>query len=225
LDSSASTLTALQRRLLEVYRDVEGVWLTGGGALGGFHLGHRRSHDLDGFTADVERVPELALRLRSWCASHGLACVVEQEFPGFRRLRVSDDSESTLVDLVHEPVRQVVPPSEKPLLEGVRVDPIEEIVANKLAAVLGRGETKDLVDLFALADAGVDVLASLPQAHAKDGGVDPATLAWVLASVPLDTSELLLERPLDAAAFVRFRDGLITTLQAMAWPGTDTPTS
>ena len=73
-------------------------------------------------------------------------CEKEQEFPGFRRYTVSDGERSTLVDLVHEPVEQLVPLDDKPVVDGVRIDPLQELVANKLSALLGRGETKDLVD-------------------------------------------------------------------------------
>lgn len=44
-------LTPLQREILErFFARQSGFFLTGGGALAGFHLGHRETHDLDLFT-------------------------------------------------------------------------------------------------------------------------------------------------------------------------------
>jgi hypothetical protein len=45
------------------------VYLTGGAALGGYYLGHRRSYDLDLFSAERERLTEAAARLAALCAA------------------------------------------------------------------------------------------------------------------------------------------------------------
>ncbi|MCB9676687.1 MAG: nucleotidyl transferase AbiEii/AbiGii toxin family protein [Alphaproteobacteria bacterium] len=165
------------------------MYLTGGAALGHFYLRHRGSHHLDWFTPDREEIPPLAARLVAFCEARS-----------------------------HEPVPQTVPLADKPVIEGVRVDSLDDIIANKLSAVLGRGETKDLVDLLFLARAGHDPLAYLEAARDRDGGMDPATLAWVLESVPTDPSELLLEAPLTQAEVSGFRDGLVRRLQGVAFP-------
>jgi predicted nucleotidyltransferase component of viral defense system len=51
-------------------------------------------------------------------------------------------------------VPQISP--DKPILHGIRVDPPEEIFANKLCALLSRAEIRDLVDVCALEEAGYD---------------------------------------------------------------------
>ncbi len=219
MDSSRRGLTALQQALLDAFRGVEGAWITGGSALGGFHLHHRRSYDIDVFSAEASRLDELADRVRAWCGAHDARCESVQAWPGFQRLRITRGDEQTLVDLVHETAAQVVPVDQKPVVDGLRIDPLRELRANKLAALLGRGDVKDLVDLHALALAGQDPLDGLEDAARKDGGLDPATLAWVLASVPVDTSTLLLEEPLDESELRRFRDALVEALQRLAWPG------
>ena len=109
--------------------------------------------------------------------------------------------------------------ADKPVTDGVRVDPPEEIRANKLAALLLRGETKDLVDLFAMKQAGLDPLDGLGDAARKDGGVDAATLAWVVSGCSLDTSDLRLVEPVDATALEHFRTRLVERLRAAAHPG------
>ena len=219
MDCSASLLPLLQRRLIDAFRGVHGVWLTGGAALGGYHLGHRRSLDLDWFTLESHTLEELSRRLMAWCVSEGATCTMVQEYPGFRRYRVTGGGESTLVDLVHELAAQVVPLDEKPLIDDVRVDPIRELLANKLAAVLGRGEVKDLVDLYFLDRSGVDPLSGLADAARKDGGMEPTTLAWVLSQVSLRTEGLMMEVPLNPQDLAAFRDGLVERLQRLTWPG------
>ncbi len=216
--SRPGVLTPLQRDLLQPMAGVSGVYLSGGAALGGFHLGHRRSRDLDWFTPDRGRLDELQARVLAHCEARGHRVGVEQAWPGFRRLAVSGLGEETLVDLVHEPVPQVVPVEAKPLVDGVRVDALEDLAANKLCAVLGRGETKDLVDLFFLARSGRDPLDALDAARARDGGMDPAALAWVLRGVSTDPGGLSLCAPLDSAALRRFRDDLVARLARRAHP-------
>ena len=50
---NSAVLTPLQQALLGAFFRREGRFrLTGGGALAGFHLGHRRTEDLDLFSAD-----------------------------------------------------------------------------------------------------------------------------------------------------------------------------
>lgn len=181
--SLRSPLNELQLELLEAFAGVEGVWLSGGAALGGC------SHE------------------------------VERGYPGFqRRHKVSSRGQSTLVDFVLEPVAQVVPLGQKMSMKGVRVDPPEEIRANKLAALLGRGETKDLVDLFWLEARGFDALEGLADAALKDGTVDAATLAWVLETMNLDLEGLLLVEPLAISTLASYRDELVQRLKKVAFP-------
>ncbi len=217
--SRSPTLTALQERVLDAFRGEAGAYLTGGSALGHYYLGHRRSIDLDWFAPRRETLDALAGRLATWCDRSGCALTLQQSYPGFRRYLVRDGSDETLVDLVHEPVAQSVALDDKPVRDGIRIDALADLAANKIGAVLGRGETKDLVDLYFLAQDGHDPIAFLEAARLRDGGVEPATLAWVLASVPTDTRDLLMVRPLDADALARFRDDLIRRLQTLAWPG------
>ena len=63
---------------------------------------------------------------------------------------------------------------------GVRVHSLREIAANKICALLGRGEIRDLVDLRAILARGLDLASILSDAECKDGGVSAATLAWIV---------------------------------------------
>lgn len=86
-----------------------------------------------------------------------------------------------VVDLVREHVFQLH--SEKQDRAGIRLDPPDEILANKLTALVGRMEERDLVDVMCLERAGYPVESALDAALRKDGGCTPATLAWLLSEL------------------------------------------
>ena len=67
-----------------------------------------------------------------------------------------------------------------------RLKPLpEEIFANKLCTLLSRSEPRDLVDVRALEGLGLDLDAALAAASAKDGGLTPGQLAWVLSEITI----------------------------------------
>lgn len=180
--SSSDRLTLLQRELLEAFFAREqGFYLTGGAALAGFYLGHRETTDLDLFADRAEDFDRGAPVVRDAAASLGAEVVVRQEAPGFRRFVVSRGTDAVLVDLVWERVAPVH--AEKRVIRGIRIDPIEEILVNKLTAAVSRAEERDLVDLLKLEQAGYRVESALAGALQKDGGCTPAALAWVLSQV------------------------------------------
>jgi hypothetical protein len=61
------------------------------------------------------------------------------------------------------------------ILGGVRVDPPEEILANKLCTLLSRSEPRDLIDVRALEALGLDLDDALAAATLKDGGLTQAS--------------------------------------------------
>ena len=200
---ASSKLTAMQDEILHAFFALEGgFFLTGGAALAGFHLGHRATDDLDLFTVDRDAfelgrhvLAELAVRA---AAEHD----VRQEAPGFRRTVLRRGDDAVVVDLVLDLAPQIV--REKPTFAGIRVDPPAEIVANKLTALVGRMEERDLVDLMFLERAGYRVEASLRDALVKDGGCTPATLAWLLSQIAVPDGAKLPAGvlPLELRAFV-----------------------
>ena len=65
------------------------------------------------------------------------------------------------------------------------MDPPEEILANKLCTLLSRSEIRDLVDVRALELAGYRVEDAISAAAAKDSGLTPAQLGWVLSEMKI----------------------------------------
>jgi predicted nucleotidyltransferase component of viral defense system len=216
MDSSSDKLTALQRALLEAFFRVEQrFFLTGGAALAGFHLGHRPTLDLDLFTLDPEAFETGRRGLEEAAAALGAAVVVRQRAPGFERYVVSLADESVVVDLVLERVTQVS--DQKHQVGTISVDPVEEILVNKLTAVLSRAEERDLVDLLFLERKGLKIEDWLSAALRKDGGCTPAALAWVLSEVTVPDGTRLPSAvsPAELRAFVA---DLVIRLRRAAFP-------
>jgi hypothetical protein len=174
-------LGPFQREVLEIFfRKEKRFFLTGGAALAGFHLGHRETDDLDLFvTEDV--LEEGLAALGAVAREIGAASEEILTTPDFRRRLLRRGGDSVIVDLVREHVAQVFP--HKPVIAGIRVDPAEEIMANKLCTLLARAEVRDLVDLRALEQAGLGLQDALDAGTRKDSGLTPAQLAWVLSEI------------------------------------------
>lgn len=183
-------LTDLQSRVLDAFFAVErDFFLSGGAALAGFHLQHRPTGDLDLFTtskAAFERARHVLPEVAARC---GARLDVVQEAPAFRRVLLSSATDAVVVDCVAESAVQTRPVKQQ--IDGVVVDPVEEIFANKLTTLVGRQEIRDLVDVMCLERRGLRAEAFLADALAKDGGCTPATLAWLLAGWRVDADVAL----------------------------------
>jgi predicted nucleotidyltransferase component of viral defense system len=217
LASFPELLSPLQRRILDaVSAELPGLFLTGGSALGPFYLGHRRSADLDLFTRDRDSYEGRVKQFVHLMESRGLAVVAGSAGPGFRRFVISDGQEDIPVDLALDTAEQIAPPLVTP--QGLAVDSLDDITANKLGAILGRAEERDYVDLYFLAKAGRDPLAFLEAARRKDRGIDAATLAFVLSEVRIRRDPEGLEQPLAAKTLEAFIEDLRRRLARAAFP-------
>jgi hypothetical protein len=210
-----------QEILAAFFRRERRFFLTGGGALAGFHLKHRRTADLDLFTTPGAMEPaggldvgDVALR----AAAQDIGATIEniETTPDFRRRLVKRWNDRVKVDLVLDRATQVHP--DKQLIGDIRVDAPDEILANKLCTLLSRSEPRDLVDVYALQRAGLSIEAALPLAARKDGGLTPASLAWVLSQIEIGDDARIPGgvSPADLRAFL---EDLITRLTRLAHPG------
>jgi len=212
---TGNALNNLQKDFLREFFNRENrFFLSGGAALVGFYFGHRETHDLDLFT--LENEIENGFRLVNEVAKELNADVESiQTSPDFRRLLIRRDTEAIVVDLVREYVFQISP--EKPIINGIRVDSPEEILANKLCALLSRSEIRDLVDARELEKAGFKLENALSAAQRKDTGLTAAQLAWVLNQIEFGDD---LTPPGDVSV-VELRDylnDLIARLKRLAFP-------
>lgn len=213
----SSKLSAFQLETLEAIfkRADDSLFLTGGAALAGFHLGHRTTDDLDLFTVDAEAFERVRFVVGDAAAALGAKLEVRQDAPGFRRYALVRGDEALVVDTVLERVPQLRP--QKLRIGTLLVDPPEEILANKLTAIVGRTEERDLVDVLYLERAGLRVEDALAGALAKDGGATPATLAWLLSEIALP-DEVKLPGGVTPAELRGFLAGLVVRLRRAALP-------
>lgn len=217
-----SLLSPMQEELLaSFFRREQRFFLTGGAALAGFHLGHRRTGDVDLFTTP-RREPsaqgplddgDAALR----ASAEEMNAVVEniETTPEFRRRLVKRGNDRVKVDLVVDHAAQGYP--EKLRIGDIRVDPPEEILANKLCTLLSRTEPRDLVDVYELERAGYRIEDALPLAARKDGGLTPAVLAWILSQIEIG-EEAALPGGVPAADIRVFLEDLISRLTRLGFP-------
>ena len=179
-------LTPAQKSFLRAASAVEAVQssfvLTGGTALAAFFLHHRLSEDLDLFT-QVPRAVPLALKgLRDALPSAGFQVQVVRSFPTFAELAVSGQGETLKVDLAEDTPFRLAPP--KPgAAEGLALDSLADISANKVAALFDRAQPKDFVDVYFLARDHAPLEDLVKEAQTKHLGMDDYWLAQAFARV------------------------------------------
>lgn len=173
-------LSALQRDIVRALAQCNrGFFLTGGGVLVGL-LGHRTTDDLDLFTTDDAAMAQAESLARALVTAVGAELESLQTSPDHRRYLFSRGNESTRVDFVRDRGVQLL---EKPVRDGVAMDPVEEIIANKITTLASRSEIRDVVDLYCLELAGYRFEDHLENALRKDAGATPATIAWLLSTM------------------------------------------
>ncbi len=189
-------------------------FLTGGTALAAFYLHHRLSVDVDLFTLDDLALREADVLIPQLAIDLGCRIGRARRTEHFSEFLLEPGSGEPLkIDLVRDFGPQY---GEYLKVEGVVVDSVENIGANKLTAILGRTEPKDFVDLYFILRTGYDFDDLLAEARKKDLGLQPFFMAGALLQVrnfrhlpvttpPLTLSELqafiipLADRLLDQA--------------------------
>ncbi len=175
-------LSPLQSRVLELLAGVEPPWtLTGGGALAGFHLGHRTTRDLDLFFIGQASIAEVRRDVTARLDTAGLDVKQLRTGDAFTALRVAGEGEVVIVDLVAEPVASIEEPRRIDHRGvSILVDTPHEVLVNKLCTLLHRSELRDLVDIQALLASGGDLDRAVADAPRKDGGFSALTLSYTL---------------------------------------------
>lgn len=174
-------LADFQRRLITTLLDIHelrGFALAGGWALNAHHLLERPTRDIDLFTPDSDVVPTAAASAEQVLQAHGLRVDRLREAPTFVSLLVTDPDHglATTVELAHD--ARIRPPARLDVGPVVSVD---ELAADKMLALWGRAEARDLVDVDALLR-HMSLQKMLDLAAEKDLGFDPRRLADAIAA-------------------------------------------
>ncbi len=136
-------LYKLQDEVLDIVFDTENVfYLTGGTALSRFFQPKRYSDDLDFFTHNsrdfVRAMREIKFQLQN-----RFSVIEDVNSKDFIRLIIN---ETLQVDFVNDSVERYKEPIY--LDNGYIIDNIENILANKITAIIGRDNPKDIFDIF-----------------------------------------------------------------------------
>ncbi len=185
-------LTALQRhvcRVLAEHRKQLGEsYVAGGGALNEVVAGARRSRDVDLFH-DTE-----AALVATWANDRGalhaarLQVEVIRELPAFVEARVSNATETVLVQWARDSAFRFFPLVEHETF-GLTLHPFD-LATNKLLAVVGRREVRDWIDIVQCHDK-VQPLGYLAWAAAgKDPGFSPLRIVEECARTRYVQSEI-----------------------------------
>ena len=169
-------LYPLQDKAIPAFKDSP-FYLTGGTALSRGHYNHRYSDDLDYFVNDhsefqgiSELIVEKLLKI-----FHD----VDVDLKGENFYRIFVGQEKLKIEMVNDVPSHIGTLAKHPSL-GI-IDSKENILANKLTAVVDRALPKDLTDLYFLLKDGLSIKQSLLDAHSKAAGLSPLFIAKIFA--------------------------------------------
>jgi hypothetical protein len=185
-------LYPLQDRALRILAGLEtGFYLSGGTAASRAYLHHRLSDDLDLFVNDDPQFGLWADRLIQALGSQGDWRVVpslrEQRFV---RLSLLQGEVGLKIEMINDVPSHVGTLRDDPILG--RIDNPENILANKVTALVDRDEPKDLADIWGFCcRMDLPLASSIEGAGSKAAGIFPADVARKLCTVTHDDWKLV----------------------------------
>ncbi len=177
-------LYPFQDKVLHVLDELgTGFYLTGGTAASRGYLNHRFSDDLDLFVNDDDRFGLWAERAIQALAHHrDWHSDVLQREERFVRLVLLQEDITLKIEMANDVPAHMGEILAHPVLG--RLDSPENILANKITALIGREEAKDLADIWGFCcQMDLPIADAIEGAQSKAAGVFPADLARVLFSV------------------------------------------
>ncbi len=178
-----NSLYPLQDQVLRVIRSVDsGFYLTGGTAASRGYLNHRFSDDLDFFVNDDDRFGLWADRIIQALGHHGnWQGQVSLREERFARLSLIQNGIPLKIEMINDVPARVGTVIDHPILG--RLDTAENILANKVTALLDREEPKDFADIWGFCSKmGLSLQETITNAESEAAGVFPADLARLLCT-------------------------------------------
>lgn len=177
-------LYPLQDKVLKVLGDVKSeFYLTGGTALSRAYLGHRYSDDLDFFVNQNDNFVKLSEEVLRNLSSFRVTIDIKSET--YFSFMVEDKLK---IDLVNDSGKHFGEIKKTPLFW--QTDNIENILANKLTAIIGRDEPKDVVDIWAISKyQKVNWKEVFTASNSKAVGIFPPNVAERLDEFPVSLLE------------------------------------
>lgn len=147
------TLDAVQRRIFDEFRQnadlCKQFYFTGGTALSSYYFHHRYSEDLD-FFSQVKFPQEIVVSFMNQCKmklDFSATFRIPEAFDVIVYELIFKDSKKLKVDFNVYPFKLL---EKGPTVEGVLIDSLRDIGANKMMTINQRTEVKDFVDLYYL---------------------------------------------------------------------------
>jgi len=181
-----------QNRVLAIVAGVDtGFYLTGGTAASRAYLQHRFSDDLDLFVNDDVLFPLRCARVIEALAEQAaLQTEVVQRDERFVRLVVTQNEVMLRVEMINDVPAHVGTIRQHPVLG--RVDSPENILANKLSALVDREEPKDLADVWGFCcRLGLSVERAITDAQSKAAGIFPVDVGRILLTATREDWEVV----------------------------------
>ncbi len=211
-------LYPLQEQVLQVLAEIEtDFYLTGGTAASRGYLNHRFSDDLDFFVNDDDRFALWADRWINALSIHD-DWELQLSLRGLRFVRIFlTKSDVTLkIEMINDVPSRAGEVRQHPILG--RLDSPENILANKITALLDRDEPKDLADIWGFCcQMGLKLTDAIEGAQGKAVGVFPPDIARSLCSVTEKDWEMV--RWIDAPVMAHYLADLRVLGEGLILPG------
>jgi predicted nucleotidyltransferase component of viral defense system len=185
-------LYPFQDQVLAVLGNIDtGLYLSGGTALSRGYLNHRFSEDLDFFVNDKADFQLWADRfVQALSHSSRWDCQINQREERYFRLSLVQDEINLKIEMINDVPSRIGMPWQHPILG--RIDTAENILANKVTALLNREAPRDLADIWGLCcNQNYSIFDAIVGAQGKAAGIFPVDLARVLCSVTISDWELV----------------------------------
>lgn len=140
--------TALQKKIIDAFKSTDlarKFYLTGGTLLAVRYLGHRDSYDLDFFTGEPFTLAQVKKEIDTLVAVAKLKVTDVRHIADRWQWEVKKGSEHTKLELVwynFKPLKRHL------FWQGIMVDSLDDIAANKMMALMERHEPKDIFDIY-----------------------------------------------------------------------------
>ncbi|MBN2351155.1 MAG: nucleotidyl transferase AbiEii/AbiGii toxin family protein [Spirochaetales bacterium] len=186
-----------------------GFYLTGGTALSRCYFQHRYSDDLDFFINRSQKFHAMVDAVLSDLSGFSYAKIIE----GTDVVSLSVENRLK-VDFVNDGGGRIGESIRHPLYS--KVDNLENILANKICAIIGRDDPKDVADLWVIAqNKTIDWEAIFQGVGSKAEGIFPPLVCERLESFPiewLDEVKWSQDKKPDAASFKKNIDSIIRSM-------------
>jgi len=139
------SLYKLQDRVLSLIFGVDSeFYLTGGTCLSRFYFEKRFSDDLDFFTNFSNNFHYSIREITQIFEKEGLFYVINTNTKDFVRIHIKENNQNLQLDFVNDRVKKF---GEIACKNGVYIDNLQNILSNKLTAILSRDNPKDIFDI------------------------------------------------------------------------------